>query len=80
MSKTKVAFLEGRFLSSQLENLKSIKKPWEAGPQKSHFCFDHVNRLLMPFLNLGPSSLPDVMAQPDVRHSNRTNSVLAWYD
>jgi len=33
------------------------------GPPKIQFCFDHVNRLLMLFLSLGPSSLPVVVAQ-----------------
>jgi len=28
---------------------------------------------------LGPSSLPDVVAQPDEIHANRTASVLEWY-
>jgi len=59
MIKTKVAFLEDRLLSSQSEqsekfskspdNLKSFQKAligWKkAGPPKSHFCFDHINRL-----------------------------------
>jgi len=31
------------------------------------------------FSTLGPSSLPDVVAQPE-RHANRTASVLEWYD
>jgi len=44
MIKTKVAFLEGRLLSSQSEQLKKYsKKLWLAGKkpalQKSHFCF-----------------------------------------
>jgi len=38
MIKTNVAFLEGRLLSSQLEQFG--KKP---AFQKSHFYFDHVN-------------------------------------
>jgi len=29
---------------------------------------------------LGPSSLPVVVAQSDVRHANRTASTLEWYD
>jgi len=41
MIKTKVAFVE---------NFKSMQRApigWEkVGPLKSHFCFDHVNRLL----------------------------------
>jgi len=48
MIKTKVAFLEGRLLSSQSEKfLKSqdwLEKSW---PSKNHFCFDHVNRLII---------------------------------
>jgi len=51
MIKTKVAFLQGWLLSSQSEQLKKYSKTsgWleKAGPQKSHFCFDHVNRLYM---------------------------------
>jgi len=51
MIKTKVAFLEGRLLSSQSEQSKKfLKSPdWlkKAGPPKSHFCFDHVNRLIV---------------------------------
>jgi len=34
----------------------------------------------MLFPNLGPSSLPVVVAQPDERRANRTASVLEWYD
>jgi len=34
----------------------------------------------MLFLTLGPNSLPVVVAQPDERHTNRTASVLEWYD
>jgi len=52
MIKTKVAFLESRLLSSQLEQPENVSKSpvWleKAGPPKRHFCFDHVNRLLMP--------------------------------
>jgi len=52
MIKTKMAFLEGRLLSSQSEQLKKHSKSsdWlEKRPalQKSHFCFDHVNRLIV---------------------------------
>jgi len=35
---------------------------------------------LMLFLILGPSSLPAVVVQPDERHVNREASVLEWYD
>jgi len=35
---------------------------------------------LTMFPNLGPSSLPVVVAQPDERHVNKTDSVLEWYD
>jgi len=49
MIKTKVAFLEGRRLSNQLEQSEKLSKSligWKkAGPPKIHFCFDHVNRL-----------------------------------
>jgi len=64
MIKIKVAFLEGRLLSSQLEQLKKYSKSsaWleKSRPsKKSHFCFDHVNRLYnfagtRP-VNLGPT-------------------------
>jgi len=33
------------------------------GSPKSHFCFGHVNRLLMPFHILWPNNFPDVVAQ-----------------
>jgi len=51
MIKTKAAFLESRLLSSQSEQSKKFSKilDWlEKSPalQKSHFCFDHVNRLI----------------------------------
>jgi len=59
MIKTKVAFLEGRLLSSQSEKSEKFSKrkfsksPIEAEknppPKKSHFCVDHVNRLFMYF-------------------------------
>jgi len=51
MIKTKVNFLEGRLLSSQLEQSKKFSKSpdWlEKSPdwlEKSYFCFDHINRL-----------------------------------
>jgi len=49
MIKAKVTFLEGRLLSSQSEQSgKFSKSPdWleKAGSPKSHFCFNHVNRL-----------------------------------
>jgi len=50
MTKTKVAFLEGRLFSSQSESFLNIFRivliGWiKAGPPKSYFCFDHVNRL-----------------------------------
>jgi len=48
-SKQKWLFLEGRLLSSQSEQSEVFKKLRLAGKkpalQKSHFCFDHVNRL-----------------------------------
>jgi len=51
MIKTKLALLKGRLLSSQLGNLKSFQKAligWKkADLPKSHFCFDHVNRLIV---------------------------------
>jgi len=47
MIKTKVAFMKGRLLTSQSEQFKKL---WLAGKkgalQKSHFSFDHVNRLI----------------------------------
>jgi len=49
MTKTKVAFLEGRLLSSQSEQYKSFQKAlisWKkAGPPKTHVCLDHIYRL-----------------------------------
>jgi len=52
MIKTKVAFLEGWLLSSKSEQSNKFSKSLallEKNPalQKSHFCFDHVNRLLI---------------------------------
>jgi len=51
MIKTKVAILEGRLLSSQSEQSKKFSKSpdWleKTGPPKRHFCFDHVNRLIV---------------------------------
>jgi len=41
MIKTKVAFVEGRLLSSQLEQFKRYSKSFDR-LEKSHFCFDHV--------------------------------------
>jgi len=48
----KSGFLEVRLLSSQSKQSEKVfKKPWlaekKAGPPKSHFCFDHVNRLIV---------------------------------
>jgi len=46
MIKTKVALLEGRFLSSQSEQFEKFSKSsdWldKSCPPKSHFCCDHV--------------------------------------
>jgi len=53
MTKTKVAFLEGRLLSSQSEQSEKFSKGWLAGKKpirafwKCNFCFDHVNRLIL---------------------------------
>jgi len=51
MIKIKVAFLEGRLLSSQSKQFKSIQKAmigWKKPAlQKSHFYFDHVNKLIV---------------------------------
>jgi len=44
MIKTKVAFLEGRILTSQSEQFKKYSKSSD-WMEKSHFSFDHVNRL-----------------------------------
>jgi len=46
MIKTKVAFLEGRLLSSQSEQFKMHSKSFD-WLYKIHFCFDHVNRLFV---------------------------------
>jgi len=49
MIKLKVVFLEGRLFSSQSELFKYFfnYSDWLEKPalQKSHFCFDHANRL-----------------------------------
>jgi len=51
MIKTKVAFLEGRLLSSQSEQLEKFSKAligWKkAGPPIKPLLFDHVNRLIV---------------------------------
>jgi len=52
MIKTKVAFLEGRLLFSQSEQSEKFSKSsnWHGKKpalQKSHFCFNHVNRLIL---------------------------------
>jgi len=51
MIKTKVAFLEGRLISSQSKQFEKFSKSsdWleKAGPPKSQFCFDHINRLIV---------------------------------
>jgi len=41
MIKRKVAFMEGRLLSSQSEQLEKFSKSSD-WLEKSHFCFDHV--------------------------------------
>jgi len=55
MIKAKVAFLEGRLFFSQSEPFETFQIAligWiKAGSPKSHFCFDHVNRL---YLAQGP--------------------------
>jgi len=47
----KSGFVESRLLSSQSDQFKKYSKSsdWlkKAGPLKSHFCFDHVHRLMM---------------------------------
>jgi len=49
MIKTKGFFWRADFYPANQSNLNSFQKAligWKkAGPQKSHFCFDHVNRL-----------------------------------
>jgi len=52
MIETKVAFIEGRLLSSQSEQFEKFSKSsdWlkkKPALQKSHFCFDRVNRLII---------------------------------
>jgi len=68
MIKTKVAFLEGRLLSSQSEQYKKYSKStnWlEKKPalRKSNFCFDHVNRLILNHDNVHDKNTSDVMKQ-----------------
>jgi len=57
MIKTKAAFLEGRLFSSQSDLLRKLLIAligWiKGGPQKSHFCFDHVNRLMITSIVAG---------------------------
>jgi len=85
MIKTKVAFLESRLFSSQSELFEYFLNcsDWldKSRPcKKSHFCFDHVNRLLMLFPTLGSSNLPVVVAQLDKKHANIKAFVLECYD
>jgi len=51
MIKTKVDFLEGWLLSSQSEQFKKCSKSYDvlkkADTPKNHFCFDHINRILL---------------------------------
>jgi len=51
MIKTKVDFWWASFYPANQSNLKGLLKALIAGKmpalQKSHFCFDHVNRLIM---------------------------------
>jgi len=53
MIKPKVAFLEGRLLSSQSEQLKKYSKNFDWLEKIRHFkkphCVDHVNRLYINF-------------------------------
>jgi len=53
MIKIKVAFWRAGFYPANQSNLKSFQKAligWKTPAlQKSHFCFDHVNRLLISF-------------------------------
>jgi len=48
-----VAFLDGRLFSANhgfLKTFQIVLIGWiKAGPPKSHFCFDLVNRLIMQF-------------------------------
>jgi len=52
----KWSFWRASFYPAYQSNLKSIQKPligWKkAGPPKSHFCFNHVNRLNMWLLEM----------------------------
>jgi len=78
-SKQKWLFWRAGFYLANLSNLKSFQKTligWKkASFSNSHFSFDHVNRrLLTLFPIFGPSSLPVVVAQPDERHANKTES------
>jgi len=62
MIKTKVAFLEGRLLSSQSEESEKFSKsPDLAGKepdfQTSHFWFNHANRLYYMVLLIAIQSL-----------------------
>jgi len=63
MIKAKVAFLESRLFSSHsglFETFQIALIGWiKAGPPKSHFCFDHVNRLKKPFKGELVASLHD---------------------
>jgi len=55
-------------------SIRMVAKRWSTPTLRP--CEKHLT--LFPIL--GPSSLPVVVAQLDERHSNRTSSVLEWYD
>jgi len=79
MIKIKMAFLEGRPFSSQSELFDNFSIALigqiKVGPPKSHLYFDYVNRLLMLFPILGPSSgLPVVGGPADMQ----TEQLLCW--
>jgi len=66
MIKTKVAVLDGRLFSSQSELFKNFsnRSDWLDKSrtgfekfEKSHFCFDHVNRLIQTYRFEGLSLL-----------------------
>jgi len=81
MIKPKVAFLEGRLFPINQSFLKTSQIPlidWiKAALPKSHFCFDHVNRLSVDFVLLTKSP---IVSEIDNSASARYVSVRTWFD
>jgi len=84
MIKTKVAFLKGRLLSSQLEQFKKYSKcsDWleKSRPSKKSLLFWSSKQAIHAISHLGAKQSTLVVTQLDERHANRRASVWEWYD